>query len=101
MKLAAALAVAVALALPAATAAGGQQRTLGIDTTVLGMRLAWYDPATLTRLPGPSVSLANHDGWWSFSPDGTRLAIGSEGAADLRFIDVRKMRVLGHLGSKT
>jgi hypothetical protein len=101
MKLAAALAVAAAaLVLPAANAAQ-QQRVLGIDTTVLGMRLAWYDPATLTRLPGRAVALANHDGWWSFSPDGKRLAIGSEGAADLRFVDVRKMRVLGHVASRT
>jgi hypothetical protein len=100
MKLAAAFAVALTLALPAASAADGQ-RVLGIDTTVLGMRLAWYDPATLTRLPGPSVSLANHDGSWSFSPDGKRLAIGSEGAADLRLIDVRNMRTLGHVGTKT
>jgi hypothetical protein len=100
MKLAAALAVAMTLLLPAASAADGQ-RVLGIDTTVLGMRLAWYDPATLTKLPGRSVSLANHDGWWSLSPDGKRLAIGSGGAADLRIIDIRGMRTLGHVGSKT
>lgn len=101
MRPVAALAVAAAaLVLPAANAAE-QQRVLGIDTTVLGMRLAWYDPATLTRLPGRTVPLANHDGWWSFSPDGRRVAIGSGGAADLRFIDVRTMRVLGHVGSKT
>lgn len=101
MKLAAALAVAAAaLVLPAANAAP-QERVLGIDTSVLGMRLAWYDPATLTRLPGPSVSLANHDDWWSFSPDGRRLAIGSGGAADIRFIDVRKLRVIGHANSRT
>ena len=46
MKLAAALAVAVTLALPASTGAAGA-RVVGIDTTVLGMRLGWYDPATL------------------------------------------------------
>jgi hypothetical protein len=51
MKLAAELAVALTMALPAASAADGQ-RVLGIDTTVLGTRLAWYDPTTLTRAPG-------------------------------------------------
>jgi hypothetical protein len=97
---AAALAVAATLVLPAANAAE-QQRVLGIDTTVLGMRLAWYDPATMTRLPGRSVSLANHDGWWSFSPNGTRLAIGSGGAQDLRIIDVRRMRTVGSMNTRT
>jgi hypothetical protein len=101
MKLAAALAVAMTLLLPGAGAASGQ-RVLGIDSTVLGMRLAWYDPATLTKLPGRTVSLANHAGNWSFSPDRTRLAVASGGATDLRFIDVKRMRVLGtvRLGTK-
>ena len=97
MKLAAALAVAATLALPAANAAE-QQRVLGIDTTVLGTRLAWYDAGTLTRLPGRSVSLANRDGNWSFSPNGARIALGSGGGGDyLRFVDVRRMRVLGDM----
>jgi hypothetical protein len=101
MKLTAALAVAAsALVLPAADAAQ-QQRVLGIDTTVLGMRLAWYDPATLTRLPGRTVALANHGGSWSFSPDGSRLAIASEGAGHLRFLDVRRMRVIDGLALRT
>lgn len=100
MKLAAAFAVALTLALPAASAADGQ-RALGIDTTVLGMRLAWYDPATLTRLPGPTISLVNHDGSWSFSPDGRQLAIGGGAVADLRFVDVRRMRVIGHVPLRT
>jgi hypothetical protein len=100
MRLAAALAVAMMMMLPAASAASGE-RVLGIDSTVLGMRLAWYDPATLTRLPGRTVQLANHDGWWSFSPNRARLAIGSGGAPDLRFIDVRKMRVIGTVRTQT
>src|SRR5215212_7080958 len=96
MKLVAALAVAAAaLVLPAANAAE-QQRALGIDSTVLGMRLAWYDPASLTRLPGRSVPLASHAGAWSRSRDGAKLAIGGAHAADdLRFVDVKRMRVLG------
>jgi hypothetical protein len=46
MKFAATLSVAVTLALPASSGASSE-RVLGIDSTVLGMRLAWYDPATL------------------------------------------------------
>jgi hypothetical protein len=101
MRLAAALAVAATLVLPSANAAE-QQRALGIDTTVLGMRLAWYDPATLTRLPGRTLSLANHNGAWSFSPNRARLAITSGSGSDLRLVDVKRMRVLGtvRLGAK-
>src|SRR3954469_9958664 len=93
MRLAAAVAVAVTLTLPASTGAAGE-RVLGIDTTVLGMRLGWYDAATLTRLPGRTVSLVSHEGPWSFSQDGTRLAVAGR-AGDVRFIDVRRMRTLG------
>ena len=103
MKLAgAAFAVAVMLALPASTGASGE-RVLGIDGTVLGSRLAWYAPATLTRLPGRTVSLANHFGEWARSPNGKRLVVSSMVGAHLRFIDVERMRVLGsmRLGSKS
>jgi hypothetical protein len=101
MKLAAAIAVAATVALPVANAAE-QQRVLGIDTTVLGTRLAWYDPATLTRLPGRSVSLANRNGNWSLSPNGARIALGSGGGGDyLRFVDVRRMHVLGDVSLGT
>jgi hypothetical protein len=93
MKLATAFAVAIALALPASTGASGQ-RVLGIDWTILGMRLGWYDPSTLTRLPGRTVPLVNHEGPWSVSPGGTRLALSGR-AGDVRFIDLRRMRTLG------
>ncbi len=100
MRLAATFAVALTLLLPAGGAASGQ-RVLGIDSTVLGMQLAWYDPVTLAKLPGRTVSLANHDASWSFSPDGTRLVLGSEGAAHLRFVDVRHMRTTGNLALRS
>ncbi len=98
MKLAAALAVAVTLALPASTGAA-DQRVLGIDTTVLGMRLGWYDAATLIRLPGKTVPLVSHEGPWSFSPDGTRLAVAGR-AGDVRFIDLKRMRTQGVVSLK-
>ena len=88
MKLAAALAVAVTLALPASTGAAGE-RVLGIDTTVLGMRLGWYDPATLTRLPGKTVPLVESRGAVEPSrPTALRLAIAGR-AGDVRFIDLQ------------
>jgi hypothetical protein len=93
MKLAAALAVAVILVLPASTGASGE-RVLGIDTTVLGMRLGWYDASTLTRLPGRTVPLVSHEGPWTVSPDGLRVAIAGR-AGDIRIIDVKRMRTLG------
>jgi len=93
MKLAAVLAVAITLAVPASTGAAGR-RVLGIDWTILGMRLGWYDPATLTRLPGKTVPLVNHEGPWSVSPGGTRLALSGR-AGDVRFIDLKRMRTQG------
>lgn len=93
MKLAAALAVAVTLALPASTGAAGR-RVLGIDASVLGMRLGWYDPATLERLPGRTVPLVNHEWPWGLSPNGKRLAIAGR-AGDVRFIDLQKMSTQG------
>ena len=99
MKLAAALAVAVTLALPASSGGAAGQRVLGIDWTVLGMRLGWYDPATLTRLPGRTVPLVSHDGPWSLSPNGTRLAIAGR-AGDVRIVDVGRMRTLGAVALK-
>lgn len=93
MRLAAAVAVAVTLALPASTGAAGE-RVLGIDTTVLGMRLGWYDAATLTRLPGKTVPLVGHEAPWAVSPGGLRVAIAGR-AGDVRIIDVKRMRTLG------
>jgi hypothetical protein len=90
MRLAAALAIAVTLALPASTGAAAP-RVLGIDWTVLGMRLGWYDPTTLSRLPGKTVPLVNHEGPWSLSPNGARLAIAGR-AGDVRFVDLKRMR---------
>jgi hypothetical protein len=93
MRLAAAVVVAMTLALPASIGASGE-RVLGIDTTVLGMRLGWYDATTLTRLPGRTVPLVSHEGPWNVSPDGLRVAIAGR-AGDIRIIDVKRMRTLG------
>lgn len=53
------------------------------------------DPVTLRPRRGPKVALEGHSFAWSFSPDRSRLAIGSDGSAELRLVDLRRMRVLG------
>ena len=50
---------------------------------------------TLLPVRGEHVRLDADLGDWAFSPDGTRLAIGSERALGLRFVDVKRMRVTG------
>jgi len=96
MKLAVVLAVAATLVLPAA-AAKAPRAVLGIDwNDRTGTRLARIDPATLAIQPGRKVLLAGHTSPWAFSPDRTKLAFGGDGAT-LRFVDARKMRVLGDL----
>jgi hypothetical protein len=92
---AATLVILLALALvPAARPAS--QPLLGIDWSAPGMRLAWFDPQTLRMLPGRKAPLGFHDGSWSFSADRSVLAIGGDGV-ELRFVDARRMRVLGDL----
>jgi hypothetical protein len=96
MKLAAVLAVAATLGLPAA-AARGPQPVLGIDwNDRTGTRLARIDPETLAIQPGRKVLLAGHTAPWAFSPDRTRLVFGGDGVS-LRFVDASRMRILGDL----
>jgi hypothetical protein len=59
-------------------------------------RLVRVDPVTLRPLPGRRVPPAGHNVGWSFSPDHSRLALGSDTPrAELRLVDLRRMRVLG------
>jgi len=89
------LAFLAALALvPAATTA--PPPTLGIEWNGGHSRLAWFEPQTLRLLPGRKAPLAWHNGSWSFSADRSTLAIGGNGT-ELRFVDARRMRVLGDL----
>lgn len=59
--------------------------------------LAWFDPISLKRLPGRKAPLGTHRGAWSFSDDRSVLAIADDKKSELRFIDARRMRVLGDL----
>lgn len=73
------------------TAPARPQRLYGIRRA----GLVRVDPRTLRPLPGRGVPLAGHTFGWSFSPDRSKLAIGSDGSAELRLVDLRRWRVLG------
>ena len=87
------LLAALAVVAPAAGAAAAP-RVLGIDWAGPASRLAWFDPAAMRVLPGPTAPLAWHNGSWSFDPARTRLAVGGNGDV-LRLVDTTRMRVLG------
>jgi hypothetical protein len=57
--------------------------------------LVRVDPRTLRARPGRAVPLAGHVHGWSFSPDRAQLVLGTDGSAELRFVDLRRMRVVG------
>jgi hypothetical protein len=59
--------------------------------------LVRVDPLTLRALPGRRLPLAAHTFGWSFSPDGSKLAIGSDGSGEVRLLDLRRWRVLGDM----
>jgi len=58
------------------------------------------NPAELRALPGLRLRLAGHTFGWSFSPDRSKLALGSDGSSEVRVIDLRRWRVLGDIEVK-
>lgn len=99
-------------ALAVATASPGRDRIVrrprepGAQAPLLGVLgpnneaavLARFDPRTLRPLLSRSVPLAGHLSGWSFSPGRTKLVLGSnQEPAELRFVDTRRMRLLGDL----
>jgi hypothetical protein len=58
-------------------------------------RLYAVDPRTLRPERGRSAATGGHVFGWSFSAARDRLAAGSDVSAELRFYDLRKLRVLG------
>jgi hypothetical protein len=58
-------------------------------------RLYAVDPRTLRPIRGRSAATAGHAFGWSFSPDRSRLAAGSDATAELRLYDLHRLRVLG------
>jgi hypothetical protein len=57
--------------------------------------LVRVDPRTFRARPGRAVPLAGHAHGWSFSPDREQIVLGTDGSAELRFVDLRRMRVVG------
>jgi hypothetical protein len=87
--------------LPGPTTPGLTVRVARRQPTLYGLagpppRLVRVDPVTLRPLPGRPVTPAGHNFGWSFSPDRSRLALGSDTPrAELRLVDLKRMRVLG------
>src|SRR6187551_702611 len=94
-KLAFAAAVAATLALPSAHAATSPKPVLGIDGRDAAGRLAWFNPATLARVPGRTASLGRHTGAWARSPNGSMLALADYEYPSIRFVSVGRMRSPG------
>jgi hypothetical protein len=92
---------ATTAAAAAAITAFGAEAALAPTTPVYGIAgprpvgLVRVDPQTLRPLPGRRVPLAAHTFGWSFSPDSSKLAIGTDGSAEVRIVDLRRWRVLG------
>ena len=91
------LALAGLLSTAPATAGGGTAGPPLYGVAWQGsLGLVRVDPDTLRPLPGRRVPLAAEPLGWSFSPDRSRLALGSTArGARLRFVDLRAMRALG------
>jgi hypothetical protein len=99
------LVAGTAVVLAAAVVTGGEAGSSAAATTparalygIAGppVGLIRVDRATLQPLQERRVPLAGHTHGWSFSPDGARVALGTDAPrADVRLIDLRRMRVLG------
>jgi hypothetical protein len=89
------LSAAVALvAVCAGSATAADAPLLALSAKRPGVALVRVHPETLRELPGARVPLGHASGAWSFSPDGSRLAIGSYKALGLRIVDARRLRVV-------
>jgi hypothetical protein len=102
MKRTAALAAVVA-ALSSLAATAGARPLLGIvGDRILAQQLVRFDPVSLRALPG-GLPLAAHKYGWSFSPDGSRLALGTNlqtctrAGTTLRIVDAARLQSLGDL----
>jgi hypothetical protein len=87
---------------PALEAKGAPAAILGISARNPNGTLGWFNPLTLEPLRGRKAPLAGHGGSWAFSADRSRIALAGEcggggGAASIRFVNARTMRVLGDL----
>jgi hypothetical protein len=95
-----ALVAAVGVIAVATAGAGAADMSLpravvGLDWAFKGGRLVRVEPVTLGRADDTAVPLDGHQGNFRFSPDRSRVALGRDGRASVRIVDVRRMRRLG------
>jgi hypothetical protein len=99
--------LALGIASPTDTSAR-RAETARRPATVLALRydressaqLVRLDRRTLAPARGRRVRIGDEPGAWAFSPDGSRLAIGSGEALGLRIVDLRGMRSLGDVQTR-
>ena len=94
-KLALAAAVAAIIALPSAHASTAPKPVLGLDGRDAAGRLGWFNPATLARVPGRTLSVGRHTGSWALSPNSSMLAIADFEYPSIRFVSLGRMRSPG------
>jgi hypothetical protein len=89
------VAAALALAIPAATAARTAARApvLGRDWT--NRTIARFDPLTLKRVAGPSAPAGFFTGPWAFDAGRARLVLSRYGWPQVRILDAAGLKVLG------
>lgn len=80
------------LANPAAAPSAG----LALASDRRGGTLLRVD-AQLRATDGRRLAVGRHTSGWSYSPDGTRLALGSDETAELLLVDVARLRVAGRV----
>lgn len=84
------------------TAAGGAKAdaepVLALVSEGTMSELAYLDALTLEAVPGaPRLPVRLQDIPWAYSPDGSRLAIGSGRSSNLLFVDLGTMTAAGNL----
>jgi hypothetical protein len=104
------LAAVLALGIASPTdSSSGRTHASKRSTTVLAVSYAGRGSAQLLRLDrrtlapvvrGRRVGLGENPGAWALSPDGKRLAIGSERALGLRIVDLRRMRKIADVQTR-
>jgi hypothetical protein len=109
-----AIVVLAGLLLAAAACSGERTANSSVDATsvavteergrsggggpLLGMsfgRVYRVNPRSLQPLPGRRARVGGHTFGWSFSPDRSMLVVGSQVVAELRFIDLERLRMVG------
>jgi hypothetical protein len=95
------LCVLVAAGLTGAASAGVRQPFLALTGNGVTETLVRLHPISLEPVPGRrQVYVGLHDIPHAFSPGGSLLAIGSGRTSSLLIVDVRHMRIVGHLDAR-